>query len=101
MRVARPLGWDHNCLAGEPNRPEFDTPAPDELTNDCIGSCVYVKEPPGPATCGDDPNPFECNNARLPPSLEETGAETSGETGAETGDTGGPSRILDMGLDMP
>ena len=91
-----PLGWDHNCLAGEPNRPEFGPPAPREPTNDCVGSCAYVKDPPGPATCGDDPNPFECNGAPLPPPFAETGE--TGETGGETGDTGGPSRTPDMGL---
>ena len=96
-----PLGWDHNCLAGEPNRPEFDTPVPRALTNDCIGSCAYVKDPPGPKTCDEDPNPFECNNAPLPPSERETGAETSAETSDETGDTGGPSRNPDMGRDAP
>ena len=95
-----PLGWDHNCFVGEPNRPEFGVAAPDDFTNDCIGSCAFVNDPPGPRTCRPDPNPFECNDAPLPSSPVETSGET-GETGGETGETGGPSRFPDMGLDMP
>jgi hypothetical protein len=87
-----PLGWDSNCYLGPPNDPEFDSVAPGEISIECIGSCTYLHDPPGSATCGEDPNPFECNGEVSPPPVGETG----GESGLET-DTGDAPDMPDMG----
>ena len=87
-----PLGWDSNCYLGEPNSPDFETPNPGEVSIECIGWCTYLHDPPGKATCGDDPNPFECNGEISPPPRGETGMRPDSET-----DTGGPDISQDMG----
>jgi hypothetical protein len=88
-----PLGWDSNCYLGAPNSPDFDTPAPGDISGACIGWCTYLHDPPGKATCGDDPNPFECNGEVSPPL---PGGETGMGPDAET-ETG---EAPDMGGDM-
>jgi hypothetical protein len=65
--------------------PTFGLPHYDGSSDDCIGSCAYIKPPPN-GSCDEDPDPYECN--------EEYG---SGETGigpaTDTGDTGDASLV--------
>jgi hypothetical protein len=80
--LAVPPGFDHNCYMEDGLLvPGFTAPFHDLRSDDCIGSCAYIKPPPN-GSCGDDPDPYECN--------EEYGG---GETGTDTGvgETGGQS----------
>ncbi len=81
--LAVPPGFDHNCYIEDgPLAPGFTAPFDHIPSDDCIGSCSYIKPPPH-GSCGEDPDPYECN--------EQYG---DGETGSDTGggdDNGRPS----------
>lgn len=91
-----PPGYDHNCfIEAEGLGPTFTIPFYDGSSDECVGSCAYINDPPF-GSCGDDPNPWECNGQ----GLGETGSSdssTGGPDGTDTGsdDTpfGGPERI--------
>lgn len=85
-----PPGYDHNCFEEDDLLgPNFSVPYFDEKSDDCVGSCSYINEPP--EGCGADPNPWECNGE----SLEETsGTDTSDtETGSGLTSNGDIDRI--------
>jgi hypothetical protein len=75
--VAVPPGFDHNCYIEDGAlAPGFSPPHHDAPSDDCIGSCSYIK-PPKNGSCGEDPDPYACN--------EEYGGETAGPV-TDTGD---------------
>ena len=52
-----PPGWDHNCYDEGPDGPTFKDPYAGGAGS-CVGDCSYTN--PGAAGCGDEPNPYEC-----------------------------------------
>jgi hypothetical protein len=77
--LAVPPGFDHNCYTEDGSlAPGFTASFPDNPSNDCIGSCGYIKPPPN-GSCGDDPDPYACN--------EEYGGDTGIDQPTDTGDS--------------
>ena len=74
----------HNCFDTDDQLgPAMSAPYYDGETLDCVGSCVYVNEPPN-GSCGDDPTPWECNGE------DPGGTESGGDPTTDGTDTGGP-----------
>jgi hypothetical protein len=86
--LAVPPGLDHNCYIEDGSlAPGFSLPHSDDPSDDCIGSCAYIKPPPN-GSCGEDPDPYECN--------EEYGGGDTGigpATDTGEGETGGVSPV--------
>ena len=88
-----PNGYDHNCFSkDELLGPTMSSPYYGGKSWDCIGSCGYTSEPPF-GSCGDDPNPWECNGEGLGETGtgdSDTGDSDTGGTDTGATDTGGP-----------
>lgn len=86
---AVPAGYDHTCfVTSDPSAPMLAGPYAGESNLDCIGSCSFINPPPN-GSCGDDPNPWECNDdGSLEPA--ESGDETSDDDESDGSDTGEP-----------
>jgi hypothetical protein len=85
--LAVPPGFDHNCFIEDGSlAPGFTALFPDDPNDACIGSCAFFKPPPN-GSCGEDPDPYTCN--------EEYGGDTGADQATETGygDTGGSSPV--------
>lgn len=93
-----PPGFDHNCYIDDGSlAPVFGPPFPgDSASDDCIGSCAYIK-PPRNGSCGEDPDPYECNEEY---GGGDTGIEAATDTG--DGDTGGtrPANVIPASLEV-
>jgi hypothetical protein len=86
--LAVPPGFDHNCyIEAGLLAPSFGPPFPEDPSDDCIGSCAYTKPPPH-GSCGEDPDPYMCNEEY---GSGETGVDTA--TGTGDGDTGDASQV--------
>lgn len=88
--LAVPPGFDHNCYVEDGSlAPSFGLPHPDDPSDACIGSCAYIN-PPRNGSCGDDPDPYECNEEY---GGGDTGAEQATDTGGGGGGTGDVSPV--------
>jgi hypothetical protein len=86
--LAVPPGFDHNCYIEDGSlAPGFSLPHHEGPSDHCIGSCAYIKPPPN-GSCGEDPDPYECNE-------EYGGGETGTDPATDSGDgeTGGSSPV--------
>jgi hypothetical protein len=80
--IGVPPGYDHNCYVEDGAlAPVFTSPFPDGPSDDCIGSCSYIKPPPN-GSCDEDPDPYVCNE-------EYGGGETGIDRATDTGDGDG------------
>jgi hypothetical protein len=71
---AVPPGYDHDCfILDDSLGPVFSAPYDSDPSVDCVGSCGYLNPPPN-GSCGEDPDPWACNE------------DGSGETGEGDGD---------------
>lgn len=95
--LAVPPGFDHNCYIEDGSlAPSFTVPFDDDPSDDCIGSCAYIKPPPN-GSCGEDPDPYECNEEY---GGDETGTEQTTDAGnGDTGD-GSPVNVIPDGLEV-
>ena len=90
---AVPPGYDHSCYLEEgPLAPALSVPYFGESTNDCVGSCAYIKPPPW-GSCGADPNPWECNG--VDSSTEGSDSGGSGTTDSSDSETAGSEPEID------
>jgi hypothetical protein len=82
--LAVPPGFDHNCYVEDGSlAPGFGPPFSDDPSDDCIGSCAYIKPPPN-GSCDENPDPYECNEEY---GGGDTGIDPATDTGgSETGD---------------
>lgn len=81
--IAVPPGFDHNCYIEDGLLAHsFGSPFSDGPSDDCIGTCAYIKPPPN-GSCGEDPDPYECNEAY-------GGEDTGIDAATDTGDGGTP-----------
>jgi hypothetical protein len=80
--IAVPPGFDHNCYIEDGSlAPSFGSPFSDGPSDDCIGSCSYIKPPPN-GSCNEDPDPYECNEEYGGgDTVTDRATDTDGETG--------------------
>jgi hypothetical protein len=96
--LAVPPGFDHNCYTEDGSLAlGFAAPFPEHApSDDCIGSCAYIKPPPH-GSCGVDPDPYTCNEEY---GGGETGIDQATETGdSDTGDSG-PVNVIPDSLEV-
>lgn len=89
---AVPPGFDHDCFIEGPSGPTLTAPYFGGESDDCIGSCGYANPPPF-GSCGDDPNPWECN--------ENGDGETGASDTSEDSDTGSDEPGVTPGVEVP